>query len=57
VGGERRRDRGAICGDASLDGTFREILGRVASYSTGGGELELDIADDAGAMRFKTAGS
>lgn len=47
----------AACGDASLDGMYLEFLGRVASYSTGGGELKLDLADDAGAMQFKTPGS
>lgn len=47
----------AACGDPSLDAIFLESLGRVVSYSTGGGELKLDLADDAGAMQFKTAGS
>ena len=42
------------CGDPSLAGKYIEFLGRVAGYSTGGGELELDLADDAGAMQFRT---
>ena len=46
----------AACGDPSLDGIFLENLSRVASYTTGSGELSLELHDDAGMMRFTTAG-
>ena len=45
------------CADASLDGTFLDYLGQVASYSTSRGALELSLADDAGAMHFTAPGS
>jgi heat shock protein HslJ len=47
----------AACGDPSLDGIFLENLSRVASYTTGSGELSLELHDDAGLMRFTNAGS
>lgn len=47
----------AACGDASLDTIFLESLGRVASYATGGGALQLEFADDAGTMQFQVPAS
>jgi hypothetical protein len=42
----------ADCGGASLAVDFLEDLGRISSYSTGGGELNLFFAEDAAGMRF-----
>ena len=47
----------AACGDQSLDGVYLENLGRVSSYSTGGGVLSLYFADETGAMQFRSTGS
>ena len=47
----------AACGDPSLDAMYLESLGRVTSYSTDNGVLNLDLADDGGAMQFETRGS
>jgi heat shock protein HslJ len=47
----------ATCGEASLDRVFLENLGRVATYSTGSGELKLFFADEVGEMRFTDPGS
>jgi heat shock protein HslJ len=47
----------AACDDPSLDAMYLESLGRVASYSTDNGVLNLDLADDGGAMQFEMPGS
>ena len=43
------------CGDDSLGSTFLTLLSSVASYSTTSGQLNLDLANDAGAMQFRAA--
>jgi heat shock protein HslJ len=45
----------AACGDESLDVVYLDLLSRVASYSTTSGQLNLDLADGAGAMQFRAA--
>jgi heat shock protein HslJ len=47
----------AACGGGSLDSVYLDYLSRIASFSTGGGELRLFFADDVGAMEFKISGS
>lgn len=47
----------AACAGASRSDTYLEQLRQVEAYSTGGGALSLDLADDGGTLHFRPAGS
>ena len=47
----------AACPGDSLDGPYVELLRKVEAYSTGGGALSLELADDGGMLQFQPAGS
>ncbi|MBK5109391.1 MAG: SH3 domain-containing protein [Anaerolineales bacterium] len=46
----------AVCGPESVSSLFLDLLGRVASYELSQDQLVLNLADEAGTMRFTNLG-